>query len=777
MTFPDEVPPLHTLFPIFSFVAENVFLTKSGEVGVVLQLEGIDAECLTDETLEDQHRQLVAAERPFDEQFTTYQYLVKLDHADVGEVTPHPDPVIQATVRSRLSFLRSENGLASLSLYRVILYHPRRAKDVQKNAAFLLSHIRALMESANHLLGATMLAKNEAFSFFRFLACLDPETARAERLKYDDQVDYWMGSTSPECGEDGSLPGREVLTLRDLPRHTWPNVLADLLKIRGNFALCSEYRKLHTEKVVSLINQKQQHFDAARFVKNIPSTIQMILSRGKTDNIVPDASAAGDVDDLSTTIERVNNAGDSMGYYSLTAVFFDKDGARAETCATQAIKVFGDREGSLVRETYWALGAYLSIIPGTLPKKAGHDFRQRRRLLPASQYVDLSFLYGHRQGSKVNQHLGKEYLLLLETSDKTPYYFNLHDDDLMGLLVFGVPGSGKSVFANTCIDNSMKDDPWMLILDGLGGSFRVLTQKHRGNYFELDPEGDWPFTLNPFLLPDSRKTRQYLSMLLRVCLATGGFRPNAEKSQIIYDEVARVLQLPREERRISSLRLPKNIAIYLAPWIGQGQYSFVFDNAIDSFAMSKLQTIDFSAMEEFPDVLQPLLFHFFYLWNQIVNDPALLTTPKAMWVDEGWKMISYPAARRYIKTAGRTWRKKNGGMALLTQSLVELEDSKLLGIINELCPMKVLLKNPGGDFDLYAKVFKLNESELDKYRSLSGKGDMLVKTPKWSKALRNRLSGIELATYANDPYMNAKRDAAIAQYGFEEGLKVLAKGA
>ncbi len=42
-----EAGALHSLLPIRRFIDDHVFLTKRNQVGVVLQLDGIDDECLT----------------------------------------------------------------------------------------------------------------------------------------------------------------------------------------------------------------------------------------------------------------------------------------------------------------------------------------------------------------------------------------------------------------------------------------------------------------------------------------------------------------------------------------------------------------------------------------------------------------------------------------------------------------------------------------------------------------------------------------------------------
>ena len=89
-------------------------------------------------------------------------------------------------------------------------------------------------------------------------------------------------------------------------------------------------------------------------------------------------------------------------------------------------------------------------------------------------------------------------------------------------------------------------------------------------------------------------------------------------------------------------------------------------------------------------------------------------------------------------------------------------------------------KSSQGTRDSFRRMLRageLNEREVELYKALRGKGDMLVKTPQRSKVLHVNLTPMELAVYANDPYTNSARDAAIAEHGFEKGLQVLAKGA
>ena len=91
---------------LYGFVADQVFLTKSGDLGVVIQVEGIDYECLDENPLDNITRRLEVAQKVFDSQFRIYQYLLKRNNATIpyqlydnevvepGDSQPHsPSPI------------------------------------------------------------------------------------------------------------------------------------------------------------------------------------------------------------------------------------------------------------------------------------------------------------------------------------------------------------------------------------------------------------------------------------------------------------------------------------------------------------------------------------------------------------------------------------------------------------------------------------------------------------------------------------------------------------
>src|SRR5258708_34490962 len=112
-----------------------------------------------------------------------------------------------------------------------------------------------------------------------------------------------------------------------------------------------------------------------------------------------------------------------------------------------------------------------------------------------TNYADLSFLFTIDEGRRWNNHLNGEYLAVLATEHSTPYYVNLHDQDVAHTLILGYTGSGKSFLLNFLIQNLQKDEPLTYIFD-LGGSYESLTPIFGGSYLNVRLESQ-AFSINP----------------------------------------------------------------------------------------------------------------------------------------------------------------------------------------------------------------------------------------------------------------------------------------
>jgi type IV secretion/conjugal transfer VirB4 family ATPase len=779
----------NALFAPHRFIDANCFLTKTGAIGAVLALNGLSFECSDDASLQANTARVDALMRSLSEEFPVYQYALKTCNYKIDDQPAYNHPATDYTVHGRNRFLEDRpGGLYSVDLYWVILFERqvfgrrrnfavsnkktlRILRDqLRRDRAALMAKAQSLCAESKDLLGLRILPKTDVFGFLRRLANLDQEVARSQSLVSDLYVDHFMCDEQIGVGKDGVTVGNnavEVVTMRARPKTSAPHFFRDLMAVPCNFAICLEYRPVPKHDALKQVDQALDHFHSSQWMKNIWSLIQMAFSRGK-QNIVPSSAAKDDLNELKRLGKELNR-GDALGKLAATVVFYGPDRANLQEAVSAARKVFGQHEASVFRETYNALNAYLSIIPGNLA------FSQRQLWMRRRNVSEMALVYAPPMGEKRNEFLGSEYLLVVETNDGTPYHLNLHDNDVFGVFVSGKTGAGKSVFSNTVLAHLQKLNPYTCILD-IGGSYQQICSAFDGAYSRVSL-GKQEFFINPFCLEPTKDNIQFLSMFVRLLLANNGYALNYEDDRNIFEAINELYAKPADDRRLGNLKIRKHLREALFNWVGQGQYGSIFDNAVDTISIAPFQVFDFQGLETYPLVVEPLFFYLFHRQRAVVYDPALRTKFKILWADEVWRFITNETCRQQFITAGKTYRKHNAGLGLVTQSAFDLKNTGLLEIISEVCPTKVLLANPNADFEAYQRIYHLNNRELENFQRLALKRQFMVKKgDEQAEVLNLNLDPVAKWLYANSPFENEKRDQYIATYGFHEGIKALAAG-
>src|ERR1700724_3642566 len=122
----DETGSLNERVNLYGFVGPEVFLTKSGELGVILEVRGVDYECLDGTAVDVFTKRLESALKLFGDDYRIYQYLFKRNN----ETIPYKlygNAVVDAAIQNRIAHLNSKaDTLFSLSIYYVILYQGSR---------------------------------------------------------------------------------------------------------------------------------------------------------------------------------------------------------------------------------------------------------------------------------------------------------------------------------------------------------------------------------------------------------------------------------------------------------------------------------------------------------------------------------------------------------------------------------------------------------------------------------------------------------------------------
>lgn len=797
-----EAGALNRLIGFHSFIGETdadpAFLTKAGDVGTVLRVQGVDAECLDYPQIDQVARRFEAALRMFDERFRVYQYLLKRDHAEIPH-RDYPNPVVERATRSRIEYLEAKReNLYTLEIYFVVLYDgwhrsqnrierlrqlardPRQAlselfstarcieildADLERAREMLTNKVASFVIQLRDAVPAEVVSKQEAFTFFRRLLNYAPYKAGAP-LKYDQHLDYFACDSTLECHRDHLRLDNayvQVLTLKEPPAQTFAHLLAAIQEIPSNAIVVSEWQRESNFRIRKEIHSKRRHFHNSK-----ASLTNYVTSQNPNpQEMLIDDAAAALVSDLGGCLRELEISGNYFGRFAFTLVLYDENRAKVRRAVAECFKVFSTHDAVLTEERYNLLNAFLAAIPGN------HAYNLRYFWLLNTNYADLSFLFTEHAGEAENRHLRQEYLAVMESCHATPYFLNLYYQDIAHTLILGATGSGKSFFLNFLLTNLQKYQPLTYIFD-LGGSYENLTRLFQGSYLQVGIE-QRSFTINPFRLEPTKENLHFLFSFVKVLIEAGGYRMTSPDERDLYEQVENLYQIDSDQRRLFTLMniLSRSLAQQLTKWCQGGQYGALFDNREDNLTFAPFQTFDFEGMDKYPQVLEPLLFYILHRANASIYDPAYAITFKAFVMDEAWRFFRNDTIKQYIIEAVKTWRKRNAAMILATQSSDDLHRSEMLSIIVESCATKVFLANPGMDRDTYRETFHLNHTEADKIANLIPKQQILVKRPDRSKVLNLNVDRVGYWLYTNSPYDNHRKREIFERHGFERGLEIL----
>ena len=799
-----ETGSLNEQVNLYGFIHPQVFLTKTGEVGVFMEVEGVDFECLDSTSIDVLTKRLESALRLFDENFRFYQMLFKR----AGATIPFElcgNPVVDTAIRNRIAYLQSKTqNLFTVAVYFAVLYQGRPATrklvgaltalptkpteafrdlrahfstaqrvlvlghDLDKAQDVLLEKTRSFLLQVNDFLAVRILDKDEAFRVFKRMLNFQPGKIELARLKYDTFLDYYLSESSVECHRENLRVDDyyvKVLTLKEPPAQSFPLILQRLFDVEASYHVVTEWKKENSGSIRREIQARRRHFHNTK--RSFAS--QMSLSDAPAHGVLLDDSKEARVHELGDAIREMELHGNYFGRFSLTVVVYDLDPAKVERACAEFYKVFSVHDAQLYEERYNLLNAFLASVPGN------YNHNLRYLYLLNTNYADLSFLFTLRTGQPRNEHLRQEYLAVLETNHRTPYYLNLHYRDVAHTMILGRTGSGKSFLLNFLITNLQKYAPRTFIFD-LGGSFESLTQLFEGSYVRVGLDSP-NFKINPFSLPPTKENLDFLTLFVKVLAqGTGSDDLPTSAERDLYGPIENLYAVEPSLRTLGVLAdtLPHALSDRLSKWTRGGQFGFLFDNAEDTISFSAFQCFDFQHMGQYPELMQPLLFYILHRANAVVADPGSGPVLKAFFVDEAWVFLKNPSIQRYVVQALKTWRKHNAAMILSTQSLDELKRSEILDIVVESCATKIFLANPDTDRDLYRRQFHLNENEVERIAGLVPKQQFLIKTPELAKVVNLNVDPKSYWLYTNDPYDNQKRKHAFDAYGFEQGLELLA---
>jgi len=629
--------------------------------------------------------------------------------------------------------------------------------ELQKTATILEGHLR-------RSIGLKLLNKDAAFQFFSYLFNLE-EWASADQLRNNGGVDRQIVKSPVVWQSDHLRIGRryvQMFSLKTTPEASRPCLFSNLMTLDCDSILCSTWRPKSTTAARREINAQEKFINF--FKVGVLTRVMSGRNFPSLDAGAGAKAANSSVDDLSEVIRSLDQK--AQGEYSLRLLVSARSPEQLRDVAPAVHRIFVDARAQIIEETLGNLSAFYAMFPGNA------KFNVFPLWLSEEHHARLSSLFAPHLGHPHSDDLDAEYLNVLETRTRTPFFQDVYVDGVRVMLILGPTGSGKSVHGNALVALEQKYGGFTYIFD-IGGSYESVVELYGGRVDRIGKDGP---RVNPFALEPTESNIKFLYSFVKLLLTNGGAALEPEDDDVIHKAVRDMYLLDPENRRLSNLYLPKKLDRYLAKWVRGGVYHAIFDNVEDSLSFSRVQCFDFAGVnnEQYADLIEPLMVWILRRINDVLYDPANLGVPKHILVEEIFSSMKNRQLLEGALTSIKTVRKNLGGVTLIGQSADDLGDNAD-SIVNS-CSSFLFLKDATFNRKRYAELFKLNEQQIALFESLQDREALYIRRDGLTKVVILNLDKRSYATFTTKPKDRVLRSKLIAKYGLADGIDRFARG-
>lgn len=706
--------------PYDTLVDDHTVLLRDGSLLQVLHLQGLAFETADVEDLNQSHAARDMALRSIAASGLSVHHHVVRRHVEIGHAEVFDDPVCSLIERRWHEHLAARPLFINDMFLSLMLRRPRgraglakhlgnvmaRGVSMETERASLIRKLREL-DAARETLASALadLSPRPLTSYetphgicsepAEFLSALfhgemrpvlAPEGDLGRYLPYQ-RISFGYDAIEME-GAGGLSAFAGILSLKEYPAQAMPGMTDAILRLPYAITLSEGFSFVERQIGLERISLGLRRLRAADDDTN---TLRRGLNEAK-DDLAAGKTAFGE------------------HHFSLLVRAPTLDGldAAMSDCAS-ALADFG---ATPVRETINLEAAFWAQFPGN------EAFAVRRGLISTAAFSGLASLHGFPQGAETN-HWGAA-LSILETTAATPYHFNLHIGDLGHFTIIGPSGSGKTVMLNFIAAQAQKVRPRTVFFDKDRGA-EIFLRAIGGRYTDLRAGEACGF--NPLQLSDTPANRAFLHNLIVQLVAIPGTRLDADEDVTIARAVASNFDQDPAYRRLryfwellGGSRRPRadDLAARLAPWFGDGEYAWLFDNAWDELDMAgTVQGFDITTLLDTPKLRTPALMYLFHRVEETLDgNPALIL------IDEGWKALDDPVFAARIRDWLKTLRKRNAAVGFGTQSARDALESSIGTAIVEQAATQIFMPNPRAQARDYCAGFGLTGHELELVRGL-----------------------------------------------------------
>ena len=764
-----------SIVPVSRFVGDHIFALKGGGYGCLFSLTGIDEEGLTDLELGARTRSIEGALRGLPEGSCLYQYTRVISGFHLPRQTKYANPATEVFVSDRLTFLEKTAAFRRIDLHWCLTLEPSKIEaferkpqenaadtsrilaELEKTAAILQSHL-------GNTLGLRLLGKSETFQFFSYLFNLE-EWAGHDQLRDDTGVDRQIVKSPVVWHSDYLQVGRrhvQMFSLKTTPEASRPCLFSGLLSLDCDSVLCSTWRVKSAASARSEIDAQEKFISFFKV-----GVLTRVVSGRDTESLETRAGAKAansSVDDLSEVIRVLDKK--AQGEYSLRLLLAGHSLEQLRGIVPAVHRIFVDARAQVIEETLGNLSAFYAMFPGN------YKFNVFSLWLAEDHHARLSSVFVPHIGHPYSEDLDAEYLNILETRTRTPFFQDVYVDGVRVMLILGPTGTGKSVHGNQLTSLEQKYGGFTYIFD-IGGSYESVIELYGGRVERIGKDGP---RANPFALEPTESNIKFLYSFVKLLLTNGGAELEPEDDDVIHKAVQNMYLLDPENRRLSNLFLPKKLDRYLMKWVGKGIYNAAFDNVEDSLSLSRVQCFDFQGVnnQQYRDLIEPLMVWLLRRINDVLYSPANLGVPKHILIEEIFSSMKNKQLLEAALASIKTVRKNLGGVTLIGQSADDL-GANADSIVNS-CTSFLFLKDATFNRKRYAELFKMNDQQIALLESLQDREGLYIRRDGITKVVTLNLDSRSYATFSTKPKDRVRRSKLIAKYGLSEGIERFALG-
>ncbi len=506
------------------------------------------------------------------------------------------------------------------------------------------------------------------------------------------------GGVSPLLGDQHV----RVLTVRGFPTSTWPGLLDELNRLAFPYRWMTRFLCLDKSQAERELVKIRRQWFAKR--KSIVALLRETIFQQESPLV--DSDADNKASDADAALQDLGGDSVAYGYVTATVVVRDADPVAADEKRKAIERVIQGRGFVTIAESFNAVEAWLSSIPG----QAYANVRQP--LISTLNLAHLMPLSAVWAGPSGNAHLSGPPLMVTRTEGATPFRLVTHVGDVGHTLIVGPTGAGKSVLLALIAMQFRRYPGARVFFFDKGGSARATVLGLAGEHYDLGADGAIAF--QPLARIDEAGIRAWAAEWVGGLLMHEQVEITPDVKDTVWSALGSLSSAPLAERTLTGLSVllqSNRLRQALQPYTLTGPYGRLLDADHDRLGQADVQCFEMEELMHGKSAVLPVLTYLFRrLEDRFDGAPTLLV------LDEAWVFLDDPTFSGRIREWLKTLRKRNVSVIFATQSLADIQRSAIAPALIEGCPSRIFLASPQATEPQLRGIYEgfgLNERQIE----------------------------------------------------------------